>query len=145
MIPLAMGEVISPIMAMKQGFGLPVPPPGSRRAASLNRALLGQARLPPAPGQGTAARMALDVVPSGWDPIQAHLFRASEPGPVRPLATTLPARPTRCGLPLALALAPIDRPTRIRTTRKERTRTREGQGAEPSFPRSSWARRSRKW
>ncbi len=39
-VPLAMGEVISPIMAIKQGFGLPVPPPGSRRAAAFDRSLL---------------------------------------------------------------------------------------------------------
>jgi hypothetical protein len=28
LVPLAVGEIISPIMAMKQGYGLPVPPPG---------------------------------------------------------------------------------------------------------------------
>jgi hypothetical protein len=79
MIPLAMGEVISPIMAMKQGFGLPTPPPGSRRADSLNQALLlGQGAA--APSQGGAGPMALDVVPSGWDPIQAHLFRRMSGG-----------------------------------------------------------------
>ena len=81
MIPLAMGEVISPIMAMKQGFGLPTPPPGSRRADSLqsDALLLGQGG-PPRPSQGGAGPMALDVVPSGWDPIQAHLFRRMSGG-----------------------------------------------------------------
>ena len=74
-IPLAMGEVISPIMAAKQGFGLPVPPPASRRAAVLNAALLGNQ-----PSHGMAGPMALDVVPSGWDPIQAHLFRRMNQG-----------------------------------------------------------------
>jgi hypothetical protein len=77
-VPLAMGEVISPIMAMKQGFGLPVPPPGSRRAAAFNRALLG--------GQGSAGSsngsspLVLDVVPSNWDPISAHLFHRMSQG-----------------------------------------------------------------
>src|SRR5262249_2319679 len=42
-IPLARGEVLSPIMAMKQGYGLPVPPPGTRRAAALQAAVLGHA------------------------------------------------------------------------------------------------------
>ena len=74
-----MGEIISPIMAMKQGFGLPVPPPGSRRAALLNAALLGN-QAAAAPSPGAAAPMALDVVPSGWDPIQAHLFRRMSQG-----------------------------------------------------------------
>jgi len=78
-IPLAMGEVISPIMAIKRGYGLPTPPPGSRRAASLNQALLlNQAaggRSPGAPGA-----IALDVVPSTWDPVQAHLFRRMSEG-----------------------------------------------------------------
>jgi len=78
-IPLAMGEVISPIMAMKQGFGLPIPPPGSRRAAALNAALLGNQGAT-APSQGATGPMALDVVPSGWDPIQAHLFRRVSQG-----------------------------------------------------------------
>jgi hypothetical protein len=73
-IPLAVGEVISPIMAMKQGFGLPVPPPGTSRAATLNAAILGSG---PAPG-ALASRdgknpVVLDVLPAGWDPIQLHL------------------------------------------------------------------------
>jgi hypothetical protein len=74
MIPLAMGEIISPIMAMKQGYGLPMPLPGTRRAAALNAAMLGNAGLP---GTSTPANgnipVALDVVPAGWDPIQIQL------------------------------------------------------------------------
>ncbi len=73
-IPLAQGEVISPILAMKQGFGLPVPPPGSRRAAAFNAALLG----PNTPGSSEARPRAatpymLDVVPDDWDPVMLHL------------------------------------------------------------------------
>ncbi len=75
-IPLAMGEILSPIMAMKQGYGLPVPPPGTRRAAAFRAALLGNgdpagpASVGPHDGK---TPMALDVVPAGWDPIQAQL------------------------------------------------------------------------
>ncbi len=74
LVPLAMGEIISPIMAMKQGYGLPVPPPGTRRAAALNAAILGHGGLPGsvAPRNGSIP-MALDVVPAGWDPIQVQL------------------------------------------------------------------------
>jgi len=67
-IPLATAEVISPIMASKQGFGLLAPPPGSPRDALRRAAAAG---LPAAPGGG--APLALDVVPAGWDPIQARL------------------------------------------------------------------------
>ena len=120
-IPLAMGEVISPIMAIKQGFGLPVPPPGSRRAAAFNRALLGKPGTAPAPSRWWRGAMALDVVPSGWDPIQAHLFRRMSQG-----------RFTTCNYSAAkasemrfasLALALLGRTmtkTRIRTKRKTR-------------------------
>jgi hypothetical protein len=70
--PLALAEIISPIMAMKHGYGLPVPPPGSERAAAISAAMLGN---PGAAGMlsrgGTP--VAIDVVPSGWDPIQAQL------------------------------------------------------------------------
>jgi hypothetical protein len=73
-IPLAVGEVISPIMAAKQGYGQLIPPPGSRRAAAWNASLLGgngpMGNL--ARGNGNLP-VALDIVPAGWDPIQAHL------------------------------------------------------------------------
>ncbi|MDG3006069.1 zinc-dependent metalloprotease [Paludisphaera mucosa] len=74
-VPLAMAEVVSPIMASKQGFGLPVPPPGSRRDAVQRAARVG---LPTA--SGASAAMALDVVPIGWDPIQAQLYRRMSQG-----------------------------------------------------------------
>jgi hypothetical protein len=77
-IPLAMGEVISPIMAMKHGFGVPTPPPGSRRAIALNQAIM--SRQAPGSSPGGSSPMAVDVVPSGWDPIQAHLFRRMSEG-----------------------------------------------------------------
>ena len=79
-VPLALAEVISPIMAMKHGYGLPVPPPGTLRAAAMNAAILGNNRGP----DGTPA-LAVDVVPSGWDPIQAQLSQPLEPGPARHL------------------------------------------------------------
>jgi hypothetical protein len=78
-VPLAMGEVISPIMAIKQGFGLPVPPPGTRRAALFNAAMLGNQGAQGA-SRGASTGMALDVVPTGWDPIQAYLFKRMSQG-----------------------------------------------------------------
>ena len=78
-VPLAMGEIISPIMAIKQGFGLPVPPPGSRRAAAFDRALVASQGAT-ATASGGPVSMALDVVPTGWDPVQAHLFRRMSQG-----------------------------------------------------------------
>ena len=73
-IPLAVGEVFSPIMAAKQGYGQLLPPPGSRRAAAWTAALLGQSGPMGAVGRGEGnVPLALDVVPAGWDPIQAHL------------------------------------------------------------------------
>jgi hypothetical protein len=73
-IPLAVGEVISPILAMKHGYGQLVPPPGSRRAADLRAAILaGNGPAGSAVPREGAAPLALDVVPSGWDPVQAQL------------------------------------------------------------------------
>jgi hypothetical protein len=76
--PLAIGEILSPIMAMKHGYGLAVPPPGSDRAAAYQAALLGPAdgaSIPNAQG-----RLALDVVPAGWDAIQVQLQRRMAQG-----------------------------------------------------------------
>jgi hypothetical protein len=73
-IPLAVGELLSPIMAAKQGYGQLLPPPGSRRALAWNASLRG--------GNGPMGNLArgegnfpltLDIVPTGWDPIQAQL------------------------------------------------------------------------
>ncbi|MGC8639736.1 MAG: zinc-dependent metalloprotease [Isosphaeraceae bacterium] len=76
-VPLAIGEVLSPIMATKQGFGLPLPPPGSRRAAAFQASLLRQRGLA---APGGPVPLALDVVPSNWDPIQAHLYERMSQG-----------------------------------------------------------------
>jgi hypothetical protein len=73
-IPLAMGEVISPIMASKHGYGLALPPPGTSRAAAHNAALLGgDGSAPVGTSRSGKFPLALDVVPAGWDPIQSHL------------------------------------------------------------------------
>ncbi|WP_165066372.1 zinc-dependent metalloprotease [Paludisphaera rhizosphaerae] len=68
--PLAMAEIISPIMASKQGFGLPTPPPGSRREALQKAATMGLAA-----GANGVVPPLVDLVPAGWDPIQAQLFQ----------------------------------------------------------------------
>jgi hypothetical protein len=69
--PLAVGDIISPIMAAKQGYGQILPPPGSRRAAAWRASLMaGTGSAAPRDG---ALPMALDIVPAGWDPIQARL------------------------------------------------------------------------
>jgi hypothetical protein len=68
-IPLAMGDLLSPIMAIKHGYGLAVPPGGTSRAAALNASVLGASG---APRTGNIP-LALDVLPAGWDPIQLHL------------------------------------------------------------------------
>jgi hypothetical protein len=72
--PVAVGEIISPIMAAKQGFGQFVPPPGSPRAIAWREALLANTNQAGADAPRAAApAVALDVVPAGWDPIQAQL------------------------------------------------------------------------
>ena len=78
-IPLAMGEVISPIMAMKQGFGPPIRTCGEPPCC---RAQCGNAAGPDAalPVPGATGPIALDVVTSAWDPIQAHLSRRMSQG-----------------------------------------------------------------
>ena len=63
-VPLAMGEVISPIMAFKQGFGLPVPPAGYQASRALQRVAHGR------PGDGGlgCTRVRAEVLrwPSTW-------------------------------------------------------------------------------
>ena len=83
-IPLAMAEIISPIMAMKHGFGLAVPPPGTLREAAFSAAMMG-GRTPDGTGAAGRTSLAIDVVPAGWDPIQAHLSQRLQPGPARQL------------------------------------------------------------
>ncbi|HEV3166041.1 MAG TPA: zinc-dependent metalloprotease [Isosphaeraceae bacterium] len=58
--PLAFGEVISPIMAAKRGYGLPVPLPSDRFRANLNRL-------------DNAAAPQVQVVPSQWTGAQVLL------------------------------------------------------------------------
>ena len=95
-------EIISPIMAMKQGFGLAV-------ASSRHRPRRGAATPQSCgthPRQRDGRPWPLDVVPSGWDPIQAHLCQRIEPGPAQPRATTRPPSPSEMRFAtLALAMA----------------------------------------
>ena len=129
-IPLAMGEIISPIMASKQGFGLPVPPPGTPRAALLNASLLarpgGRRHRPGA----TGARMAARRGPLGLGPDPGPPVPPDEPGPVHSLQLRAPAKASEMRF-AALALAMLaERPTRTRT----RTRTRTKKDKEPKLP-----------
>jgi hypothetical protein len=78
-IPLAPAEILSPIMATKQGFGLTVPPPGTTRAAVWNAARTG-INLPGAIAPDGKSPIALDVVPGNWDPIQARLSQRLSAG-----------------------------------------------------------------
>ena len=148
-IPLAMGEVISPIMAIKQGFGLPVPPPGSKRAATFNASLMGSQGMAGSagPGQGGSAPMAVNVVPSGWDPIQAHLFRRMSQGRLTSCnyaaAKTHEMHSPRW--PWPCWPRPILTRTRTRTRIKIKTRTRTRRTRSPSCRKSSWVRPSRRW
>ncbi len=73
-IPLAVGEVLSPIMAAKQGYGQLTPPPGSRRSDAFNAAMMGaNGSMGGVNRIGGNAPMVLDIVPANWDPIQAQL------------------------------------------------------------------------
>jgi hypothetical protein len=72
--PLAVGDIISPIMAAKHGYGQLLPPPGSPRALAWKAALLagtGQATTTGAPEGGSP--VVVDVFSGGWDPIQVQL------------------------------------------------------------------------
>ena len=73
-IPLAMGDVISPIMAIKQGFGLPVPPPGTKRAAAYQRSDHGK--------PGRCRRVARWTTAHG--PGRGTLRLGPDPGPALP-------------------------------------------------------------
>ncbi len=78
-IPLAMAEIISPIMAMKHGYGLAVPPPGTLREAAFSAAIM-DSQGPGGAGARGRTPLAIDVVPAGWDPIQAHLSQRLSQG-----------------------------------------------------------------
>ena len=148
-VPLAMAEIISPIMAMKHGYGLAVPPPGTRRAAAFNAAMLGNQGA--AAHRARAAPLAIDVVPAGWDPIQAHLRQRLSQG--RLASCNYAAAKSHEMRFATLALAMADQTAsdndkekkdkdKIRTRRR---RTRRRRTRRSSSPRNSWGRRSRKW
>ncbi len=63
---LAMGEIISPMLAAKNGYGLPFPLPGT----------------PDSPAQRLKLEQGwdIDVVPSQWSPLQMELRRRLTPG-----------------------------------------------------------------
>src|SRR4029078_8266647 len=65
---LAIGEVISPMLAAKNGFGLPFPLPGSKQSLGQNR---------------TEDGLLTEVVPSQWTPLQLNLRRRLTPGTFR--------------------------------------------------------------
>ncbi len=64
-LPLAVGEIISPIMASKQGFGLPFPLPG--RGRNFPEESLGVSGVRP------------ELVPADWSPMQIQLARRLSP------------------------------------------------------------------
>jgi hypothetical protein len=64
--PLAVAEVISPIMAAKHGFGLPIPLPGGLRNGPFHR----RDELGAMP----------ELVPAEWSPVQIQLSRHMAPG-----------------------------------------------------------------
>jgi Met-zincin/Domain of unknown function (DUF5117) len=72
-VPLAMGEIISPIMAMKYGYGTPGPFPGTRRSAMMNSAFFGDTGQVGGSSRTSPSPVALDVVQGSFDPIQAQL------------------------------------------------------------------------
>jgi len=88
--PLAVGQVISPIMAAKQGFGLPYPLP--------NR----QAKLDSAPNAVNAP----EAIPAEWTPLQIQLRRRQASGSLSACQYSLGMRP-EIGL-AAIALADKD-------------------------------------
>jgi hypothetical protein len=63
--PLAVGEVLSPIMALKSGYGLPFPLPTHRQRARL------------AAGAGVEIP---DAVPAGWGSLQIQFYRRQAAG-----------------------------------------------------------------
>jgi Met-zincin/Domain of unknown function (DUF5117)/Domain of unknown function (DUF5118) len=80
--PLAIGEILSPILAAKRGFGLPTP--------------LYEDRFKALEGKGLA------VVPSGWTPIQAHLAkRAGRSGEMCQFALGMQSEMTLAAVALA--------------------------------------------
>jgi Met-zincin/Domain of unknown function (DUF5117) len=122
-IPLAMADIISPIMATKHGFGLAVPPPGTLRAASLNAAILGTH------GPDGAPALAVDVVPSGWDPIQAHLSQRLSHG--RPATCNYAAGKSHEMRFATLALAMTDQTAPDKDAAKDKEKEKEKEQKDP--------------
>ena len=156
-VPLAVGEIISPIMAAKQGYGQLLPPPGSRRAAALDRGPAGRqrpdGRRRPRRGERPAGPRRR---PGRLGPDPGPAPAAARPGPDGRPATTPPPSPTRCASPRwpwrwpPTPIRPTkDDPQKSRTRRRARSGERQGRrrrrSRSSSCPRSSWARRSRKW
>jgi hypothetical protein len=63
---VGVGEIISPMLAAKNGYGLPFPLPGARKS-------FGQ-------GNRTEEGWSLELVPSQWTPLQTALRRRLAPG-----------------------------------------------------------------
>ncbi len=91
--PLAVGEVISPIMAAKSGFGLPFPFPGSQ---------WGNPFLKRSEGQEMAT-----LVPSQWSPLQIELSKRFGPGNMN-FCQCLASKQYELSL-AAIALANVDK------------------------------------
>src|SRR5262249_12324487 len=116
----AVGEIISPIMASKQGFGQFPPPPGSPRAAALRNALLAGAGQVGGDPARAASPLSLEVIPAGWDPIQARLAPRLSSGPAA--ACNYAAAKTHEIRFASLALALADNAT---TTPSDREKAKE--------------------
>ncbi len=124
-IPLAMAEILSPIMAMKHGYGLAVPPPGTLRAAAMNAAILGGNR-----GPGGTAPMAVDVVPSGWDPIQAQLSQRLSHGRLGACNYAAAKSHEMRFATLALAMSGDDTPEKDKAKDKDSDKQKEKEKAD---------------
>ncbi len=85
--PLALGQVISPIMAAKKGFGLPFPLPNRNRFLDPDR-------------QGMPE---VEAVPSDWNPLLTHLRRQQASGLFTGCQYTLGMRPEMALTAIALA------------------------------------------
>jgi Met-zincin/Domain of unknown function (DUF5117) len=123
-IPLAMAEILSPIMAMKHGYGLPVPPPGTLRAAAMNAAILGNR------GPDGTAPLAIDVVPAGWDPIQAELSQRLSHGRLAACNYAAAKSHEMRFATLALAMLNDDTPEKSTANDKDSDKQKEKEKAE---------------
>src|SRR5262249_15582855 len=90
---LGLGRVISPIMAAKEGYGLPFLPPTPRGLAEAS-----------APGSVRA-----EIVPGEWSPLQIQLRQRQRSGPVAACQYSLGMRPELALAAIALSGADQDR------------------------------------